>query len=303
MPTLRREFYSTLRHMLLTMSLELLTDRLSTNDPHNISARILRQGVAISAFASLEKYLEARAEVLVQQIPASAITGSSLGADLREFLSVDAVRGLANRLRFTDKASQQAYADIQLAKLAKYSSIPAGYTALGFSPEGSNVAEGDIAKVLKVFGIEQPWKRLGEVASEIGSARLSLKDDYNGLAKTRHRSAHEPGSNIPSADLKTHIETSILIAVCFDCLASSIARVMTVASDFASFKALVNGYSRNYRFIDSETNGSWIERSSGGRRVLKRYADEASAIAGASTRNRSAIVIVRDTQGVPLAFI
>jgi hypothetical protein len=111
MPTLRREFYGTLRHMLSTSGLALLTDRLPSSDPHNISARILRQGVAISAFASLEKYLEARAEVLVQQIPSTAITGSSLGADLQAFLSIDAVMGLANRLNFADRASRQAYAD------------------------------------------------------------------------------------------------------------------------------------------------------------------------------------------------
>jgi hypothetical protein len=213
------------------------------------------------------------------------------------------VMGLANRLNFTDRASRQAYADMQLAALAQYSATPAAYTVLGFSPRGANVSDGDISTVLSAFGIEKPWQRLGKVAREVGSARLSLKDDYIGLTKTRHRSAHQPASNIPSADLKTHIETSILVAVCFDCLAHSIAQAMMTAADIYSFQASVRGNNLTYRFVDSETSGSWVEKSSDGRRARKRYADEATAIAGASGRTGSAMVIVRDTQGIPLAVV
>jgi hypothetical protein len=116
--------------MLSTSTLELLTDKLPTNDPHNVSARILTKGIAISAFSSLERYLEARVEKLVQTISASAITQTTLGVELRAFLSIDAVVGLATRLGFTDKSSRQAYADVQLAALAQYSSTPPSYTVV-----------------------------------------------------------------------------------------------------------------------------------------------------------------------------
>ena len=42
----------------------LLTDVFPPTDPHNIGARILRRGLAVSAFSLLEAYLEERLEEL-----------------------------------------------------------------------------------------------------------------------------------------------------------------------------------------------------------------------------------------------
>lgn len=303
MPMLRREFYSTLGQMLRVVNDPLLTDRLPSADPHNVSARVLRLGLAISAFASLEKYLAARMETVAQALSASVISPSSLTSELRSFLSVEAVLGLANRLNFEDAATKQTFADAKLADLAKYSAVPPTYVGFGFSPKGANVAEADIGKALKAFGIEKPWDRLAGIASNIGAGSLSLKNNFINLAKTRHRSAHEPSSNIPSSDLKAHIETSILVAACFDCLTISIVRSMASALDYPRFKAALDADVLKYRFVDREISGDWVERAADGITIRKRSSDEAIALAAATGRRGSFIVIQRDEQGVPLAVV
>ncbi len=280
----------------------LLTDILPTSSPHNVAAKILRQGVAISAFASLEKYLEARVDAIIQRIPSSAIAGAALGDDLRYFLSGDAVIGLANRVNFAEKSARQNYIDTKLALLSQYSAVPATYTSLGFSPRGPNVSEGDVSRALSVFTVDKPWKRLGDIARDLGSTRLNLKDDFVNLSKTRHRAAHEPGSNIPTADLKTHVETTILIAACFDCMAETITRALASATNFNNFKAIVAATTLSYRFVDEEVSGTWVERTSDGTKVLKRHASEQLALSSAASRGGTAIVVARDTQSVPLAI-
>ncbi|MDE2343285.1 MAG: hypothetical protein KGL63_07820 [Betaproteobacteria bacterium] len=303
MPLLRREFYSTLGQMLQVVNEPLLTDRLPSEDPHNVSARVLRLGLAISAFASLEKYLAARMEAVAQALSASTISPDSLTSELRAFLSVEAILGLANQLNFEDAANKQNFADDKLAQLAKYSAVPPTYVGFGFSPKGSNVAEADIVKALKAFGIEKVWDRLAGIASNIGAGPLSLKNNFNNLAKTRHRSAHKPASNIPSSDLKTHIETSILVAVCFDCLTISIVRSMTSASNYTQFKAALDADVLKYCFVDREISGDWVERAADGITIRKRSSDEATALAAATGRRGSIIVVQRDEQGVPLAVV
>ena len=289
--------------MLRVVSDPLLTDRLPAADPHNVSARVLRLGLAITAFASLEKYLAARMEAIAQSLSGSTISPSSLTSELRAFLSVEAILGLANRLNFEDAGTKQSFADVKLAALAKYSELPPTYVGLGFSPKGSNVAETDITKALKAFGIEKVWDRLAAIASNVGGGSVSLKANFNNLAKTRHRSAHEPASNIPSGDLKSHIETSILVAVCFDCIAISIVRSMASAPDYGRFKAALDADVLQYRFLDREISGDWVERASDGITIRKRSSVEAIALAAAAGRPGSSIVIQRDEQGVPLAVV
>jgi hypothetical protein len=286
--------------MLRLADLPLLTDKFPANHPENLSARILRQGLAISAFASLEKYLEARVEKLVQELAASTLS-STISDQLRRFVSVDAVLGLANQLNFQGKSTQQAFVDSHLPTLAKYAEVPATYTAWGFSPKGSNVNESDVSVVLSAFCIEKPWNRMAGVAAAVGDRQVDLKTTFTNLARTRNKSAHNPAANIPTADLKSHLENTILIGVCFDFLATTITRCLRSTSDFTKLKAALANDALSYRFVDEEITGTWVEKTSDGNKVRKRYSNESDAIAGAVGRGGNPIVVVRDTQLVPLA--
>jgi hypothetical protein len=297
----RQEFFATLRSMLMLTKHPLLTDTFPPSATNNIGARVLRHGLSVSAFAMLEKHAESCLSELMSKIGASRIKYPSFTDKLKRFLTIDAVIGLSNRIQFFDATDRQGYADHQIRLLSSYTSTPAVYTALGFSPKGSNVSHKDIATAFGACGVEAPWEKLSAIATALGSSRLSLSSDFQNLAKTRHRSAHNPMGNVASADLETNVETAILIGIAIDVLASALSRAFLRESTPARLAAAISGITHEYRFIDQQPDGTWLERVNG--TSVQRYADESAATAGALARQKRRIVIARDIRQVPLALL
>lgn len=303
MPALRSDFYGSLRHMLKLSQETLLTDTFPPNEPHNIGARILRHGLAVSAFSSLEKYIEARFEMLMADFAGAALGYANFSDELKRFVTIDAMTGLVTRIGFHEASVRQAYADQHIQRIAAYNSNPASYTAFGFSPKGSNVSAGDISKAFSACGAAKAWTKLSGIASAIGSTRVNLEMDYTNLARTRHRSAHNPASNVPTNDLKTHIEIAILIGIAIDVLILGIGRAIRTARTASDLKSKIDSLSYTYRYLDLQIDSTWVERASLSGRAIKRHPTETAAIAVAKARTSQSIVIVRDTQQVPLAIV
>ena len=182
-----------------------------------------------------------------------------------------------------------------------YDTSPATYTALGFSPRGSNVSHGDIKEAFLAFGVTEPWNKLSQIATAVGSSRVSLSTDYRNLARTRHSSAHNPTGNVASADLQTNLDTAIVIGIAIDVLSLSIAQVFATARNPSLLTVGLENIAHNFRFIDEQSDGTWVECING--RRVKRYPDEAAAMAGALGRSRPGRVIARDIRRVPVAMI
>lgn len=297
----RAEFFLTLRCMLRLSRTELLTDTFPPTDAHNVGARILRHGLSVTAFALLEKYSESCFSELMANIGTSPVKYPLFKDQLKKFLTIDAVSGLSNRISFLDPADRQPFVDSQIKLLAAYDSVPAVYTALGFSPRGSNVSNEDIKTAFVACGVEKPWDKLSQIATAVGSSRVSLSSDYQNLAKTRHSSAHNPTGNVTSSDLQTNIDTAIVIGIAIDVLSSAIAKAFSGARSPATLDSAIQGITHRFRFIDEQPDGSWMERIDG--RAVKKYANEAAAINGALARSRRASIIARDTRQVPVAMI
>lgn len=295
------EFYKTLRTMRQVSNEALLTDTFPPSDPHNISARILRHGLSVSAFSVLEKYTEAKISELISEIAKCGIPYAHLTVPLKKFLTVDAVSGLSNRLNFLDGTDELQFAEANIALIASYHAPAATYTALGFSPRGSNVSDKDIQKAFAACGVSGAWARMSGIVHQIGGGRLSLSEDYRNLAKTRHRSAHNPGGNVPTADLQTHIETAALIGVGVAVLCRWTAAAYAASPTPASLVTSLGTLGGSYRFVDEQVDGSWVERVSVGGRAIKRYPDENSAVSGAAGRAKRRPIIVRDLRLIPVA--
>jgi len=281
----------------------LLTDDFPPAAPHNIGARLLRHGLAVTAFSSLEKYVGSRFDELLGKIQASRIPYSAFSEELKLFLTRDAAAGLLNRVSFLEESGRQGYFDTSIVRVAGYQSVPAVYTAFGFSPRGSNVGHEDIKKALAALGLKDAWGRLLNVTGSIGSARVSLMDDYRNLAKTRHKSAHDPDSNVPTSDLKTHIENCILIGIAVDVLTCELADAYIGAKSIADLGSRLASISPAFRFVDQQSNGAYAERAGLSGRTVKRYPTEPAAIAGAKARASPAFIVVRSVSTLPLALI
>lgn len=299
-PEAAERFYSSIGQMRALAKEPLLIDVLPTHDPHNIRARILRHGLTVSAFSSLEKYLGSRFEAVVSDLPQCGLSFADFDSKLKKLLSVDAVIGLATKISLRDNSEQQAFTEEKLGQLSRYAENPANYTALGFSPKGSNVAESDVSKFLSAFGVENPWDRLGSIAQMIGASRINLRDDFLGLSKARHRSAHNPDSNVATSDLETHLENVVIIAVSVDILAVAIKKALRQLPRISELKVRMTAWPHRVRFVDEEFAGTWVERAESTSQVIKRYLSQTDAIEVARSRKKVDIVIVRDTAKIPI---
>lgn len=280
----------------------LLTDSFPLNTPHNVGARLLRHGLAVSAFSSLEKYVTSRFEELFARIGNCPVSYTAFSGDLKRFLTRDAAKGLLNRVSFMEDSLQQSFFEANVVRIAGYLSNPASFTAFGFSPQGSNVSHEDIKKAFAALGLKDAWGKLRSITTGLGSARVSLDDDYRNLAKTRHRSAHDPESNVPSGDLKTHVEIAILIGIAVDVLTSSVADVYVAAQSATDLAARLSTMSPSFRFVDTEPGGTFVERASLTGRAIKRYTTEALAAEAAAARNASQYVIIRSPTTMPVGM-
>lgn len=281
---------------------QLLTDTFPPITAHNIGARLLRHGLAVTAFSSLEKYIAKRFEELATSIESCAIPYPAFSDDLKSFLTKDAAHGLLNRVGFMEAALKQSYFDNNISKIAAYLTAPPKYTSFGFVPRGSNVSKEHIKNALRAFGLKDGWGNLKIVTQEIGSGRVDLLADYSNLSSTRHKSAHDPESNVPTNNLKTHIEITILIGIAIDILTTNIAVAYKNATSASDLLTRLTSLTRNYRFVDLEIGGTFVERASLTGRIVKRYPTEADATAGALARNGFAFVVLRSPTTTPLAL-
>lgn len=280
----------------------LLTDTFPPSAPQNTSARLLRLGIAVTAFSSLEKYVDSRFEDLMSKVQTSPVQFSSFDDDLKSFLSREAALGLLNRTSYIEDGLKQGYFDTNIARVAKYLEVPAIYTAYGFSPRGSNIGHGDIKEALRALGLKDPWGKLVAITTAIGSKRVSLFDDYKAMAAKRHKSAHDPMSNVPTADLKTHLEMAIAIGIGIDILTTTIGDAYVAASNKGDLAARLLALSYPVRFIDQQADGSLLERATATGRGIKQYLTESAAITGASGRAKFAFLILRAPSTMPLAL-
>lgn len=301
MRSARIEYYASLRAMLALTSDSLLTDTFPPNDPHNRGARILRHGLAVAAFSSLEKYIERRFEQLMGGLTAGPMVYGAFSNDLKKFLTVEAVVGLATRTKFRAHADRQPYSEAKLREIGAYLAGTGPYAAIGFSPRGSNVSRADIEAAFKACGVSNCWSHMRSISSNIGSSRVSLASDFDQLARTRNRSAHDPSGNVPTSDLVAHIQTAILIGISADILSTSIENAYALSSTPAELRRAISRMAFPVRYVDEQADGHWLERSFNGHPV-KRYPSEALAIAGAQARRSPAAVVVRDQRQIAVAL-
>jgi hypothetical protein len=299
MKLVRTEFFAKIDRLVELTGNDLLVDKFPPQAVHNASARLLRSGIMVSTFALLEGYLEATFENLFAVISAGQVGYADLGADLQQMIIVEGVAGLVTRTQFVPKPDRQAFVEKWLPALAAFKSTPPGYTSLGFSPKGSNVGADDVRDAFAACGLDKVWNRLKAIASSIGSTRVSLEQDFRNLAAARNTAAHNPDSNIATADLQAHLQTALVLGVACDILATACCDAFTAAKVPADITASNLGTVRSLRFLDEDTSGAWCERPAAAGKVVKRYAARAAGIGAALQRKNVGFVVVRNASQLP----
>ncbi len=303
MTIFRSEFYSALQAMLRATNELLLTDQLPLVSEHNIRARILRHGIAVSAFAMLERYIKNVFEHMVKELSQSTILYVDLPDKLKRFILVDSISGLNNGVYFIkDEQLKIAYMEANIAAISLFKENPPTYTPLGFSPSGSNVGHEDVKKGFAAFGVQDPWGKLTTLSSAVGSGYLSLADQYRTLASARNSSAHDPAGNIPTATLQSNLHAVIVLGIAVDLLGHEVGKAAKLCTDKTKFETEVNTIKHSIRFLDEQLDGKWAERATTGGKIVKNYPNRAAGIASASARKGNPVVVVRDVSGLPISL-
>ena len=294
-------FYQSLRAMHELTTHELLVDLAPAQTNHNKRASILRHGLVVCSFSSLESYLNERIEDVCQTFANVGFPYTSFSENLQKFLVVEGIIGLANAINFRPKPDRLAFADRNLRRISTFDSQNPIYTSFGFSPRGSNVGAGDITNAIVAFGISEPWRTLSRFASTFGGGTPNLQIDFENMSRARNSSAHDPSTNVPTADVQSHLLSAINVAVSFDAMIGRISAALATSTTFAAYAATVQTAQPRIRFVDERLDGNWDERSQSNGRSLKIHANEAGATLTARQRQNVDLVVVRDTQSRPLA--
>ncbi|WJR67814.1 HEPN domain-containing protein [Neorhizobium sp. CSC1952] len=303
MTIFRAEFYEALQAMLRATDEPLLTDQLAITSEHNTRARILRHGIAVSAFAMLERYVKNVFEHMMKELAQSSILYNDLPDKLRRFIIVDSVAGLNNGAYFIrDEVQKINYIETHIASISLYKDNPPTYTHLGFSPTGSNVGHEDIKKGFAAFGVQDPWGKLTTLSASVGSAYLNLQDQYKTLASARNSSAHDPAGNIPTTTLQSNLTAVIALGISIDLLGHAVGKAAKLCTDKTKFDTDVNKVTPSIRFLDEQLDGKWAERASTLGKIIKRYPNRLAGTASASARTSNPAVVIRDTSGKPISL-
>lgn len=142
-----------------------------------------------------------------------------------------------------------------------------------------------------------------DIARIIGSSRVDLGVEYDGLVSMRNHAAHNPDANIPTTDMIRYMETITIVGLSFDILNTVCVAAYLRASDIAQISLLLNSPAFGIRFIDGLSDGTWVERVDTARRARKVYANELDARANASQRTDDRFLVVRDSRLIPIELV
>lgn len=297
----REQFYITLQEMLRVSSEPFLQDSLPLSKPSNISARVLRLGLAVTAFSMLEKYIQHIFDDLVILASASPVPYGDLSDDFREFIVVDAITGINNKLNFIKSSADRiSFINSEILKIAKFKDNPPTYTAHGFNTKGSNINHENIKRAFAAFGYKDAWTKMNLLAASLGSANLSLVNEFQNLAKARHRAAHDPVSSLPVSDLQANIRASIIIGICVDICSNNVGNAIKISLKSTDISNNIKNIQRPIRFLDLQSDGKWREHTKSTSRAVKIHTEKTEAINVAANRREKPFVVVRDASLLPI---
>lgn len=301
MSSAREKFYNTAQVIRGLVDEAIATDVMPANELHTIRARIIRSSLIVSVFSHLEAYIEERLDEVLQVLTGTRISFSDFDSKMKTFFSVSAVNGLSRRIAFLGADEALLFADAHLTRLASFKGNPPTFTGFGFSPKSSNVSANDINDLLRAFGVDDVWRKLGRICSDVGISRLNLHDDFINLCRVRNKAAHDSGTNIPTADLVAHIETAVLVGLSVDLVLTHAIRCHSQASNSNAAAKAAKVLNLRMRFLDLDATGSYRETAAGATRAYRVHNDLSEARKSPSRPYQG--FIVRDSRLFPLRVL
>ena len=260
MSVARNDFISRIRTLKKSIT---QTDATQTKAPteqeHNEIARMLRNGLAVVGFASLEDFIKSRCAEVLDEIGQANLPFSNLPLKLQSWTTYEAIKAINYQLGLRDALDKATYAQSHAEKIASTTNAPYSLTPLAFGFGQANLNDELIKKILKVFNIENPWAQIDQISSSLGLTASPLMQSFkNGMAR-RHKAAHVASEDTPQNDIDQFVTEAIAVAIGFDFLISKALKMLkNHDSSFLDGSCKISFADVDYRFIKFLDN-KWKE--------------------------------------------
>ncbi|MFB7327609.1 hypothetical protein [Streptomyces sp. NPDC056190] len=283
-----------------------LVDRILTDSEHNSRARLLRSGLMVVAFTSLEDFIRARTKDLLDFISRTVIPFPQLPQGLREAATMGAIKAARDRAQMAKSAGEDHLALLQEAA-SQIASTAGGALqisrfSLGYS--GSNVSSGEIAGILTALNVQDAWNEITAIAQRCGAGSMPLKPAYDQAMRLRHEAAHRPNANVQPRDLQEFCSQALAIAIGFDILASRASKMIRDGDQRILQGKVKISQTFQIRFLDLEGRGYVERRENFGRAVkVTKEEEEALKISVTNATKANEPLVRRDLSSLPVRWV
>jgi hypothetical protein len=282
---------------------ELLVAKGLEESAHNERARILRLGLAVELFCSLEAFLRERVGEVLSWACQGPLPFDDFPIGLRRAATTGAIDALAFQVRLRGSTDSDIVPFLQTEASAIASTAAAGFAFPGvvFGHSRSNLGVAEVGEFLESVGIAgDPWFQLTSFASRTGFGNFPLRDAYDQAYDVRNAAAHNAESDVEPQFLGDFHRSSLAIAISFDALLSRTARLLHESTKDLAGARKVQETEVRLRFLDRRAT-DWAERPQGAQRVFRVHRTPEPDLAACLNRARPKheMVIVRDVSQIP----
>lgn len=208
------------------------------------------------------------------EISRCTISFSELPEKLQKAATYEVLSALNYQLSLLDRDDKAAYVQEHALKIASTSTPNFELSSHTFAHSQANVSNTSIGDILKSFNVDDPWRQMSQIASNLGlTATLSLSELYRSAALRRHKAAHVAGADTPPNDIKQFVKEAFAIAITFDALLSkSIQKLIENDDAFVRNGQKLNCNSISYRTIRF-ADGRWKEYQGARERAFRTSTD------------------------------
>ncbi|MBB3184170.1 hypothetical protein FHR95_001731 [Halomonas fontilapidosi] len=270
MPSAKTDFIDRIRCLDSSIETEAVQNKALTEREHNAIARMLRNGLAVVSFASLEDYIKKRSSEAMAEISRCTILFTELPEKLQKAATYEVLSALNYQLGLLDKDDKPAYVQEHALKIASTATPNFELSAHTFGYSQANISNTVVGSILKSFNVEDPWRQMSLMSSDLGlTAALSLSEIFGSASLRRHRAAHVAGADTPPTDIKQFVKEAFAIAITFDALLSkAIQKLIENDDDFVRNGQKVDASSVKFRTIKF-VDGRWKEYIGNSRRAFR----------------------------------
>lgn len=221
MPSAKASFLERIGSLHKSIMIEAVRAKELTEYEHNEIAKMLRNGLAVVGFATLEDFIKKRTSEIMDSIGTLPIPFNSLPEKIQKATTYEAIKALSQQLKnHDDHLSKLTYIQTHAMKIASTSTSNFELTPHAFGYDQSNVSKDTVKTILNSFYVNDPWAQMTRLSSRLSLTSLSLETSFANASARRHKAAHEAGADTPQMDIMQYVKEALGIAVGFDCLIS-----------------------------------------------------------------------------------